>query len=66
MFTVFGDIIDKAETDGKKIGKIEGKIEEENSMADKVQKALQELINNQQISKEAAAILQSVTQQTGA
>ena len=35
-------------------------------MADKYQKAIQELIDNQQISQEVAAFLQSVPQKTGA
>lgn len=62
MFSILDDI----EARGEKRGKKEGETIGENRMAEKVQKALQELINNQQISKEAAAILQSVTQQTGA
>ena len=62
MFSVLGEMMSKSEARGEERGERRG----ENLMADKVQKALQELINNQQISKEAAAVLQSVTQQTGA
>ena len=54
--------IELGEARGIKVGEARG----ESNMAGKVQKALQELIDNQQISKEAAAFLQSVTQQTGA
>ena len=66
MFSILGDIEARGKSEGKKEGIAEGEIIGESRMAEKVQKALQELIHSQQISKEAAAILQSVTQQTGA